>query len=314
MVGRRRFHLIQKTVTAVLEEEKQRNRAIDKKLPMLFPCRCRILCSNRELLRPVIWAFDKLYIEYMELHKDYSRLFQAAWIRRQEEKIYYSRRPPPPEVEPQRPFVIEEVSPFEDEIADYWAKEAAKTGAEEVTGSGTSEERRLETVRVRMRYKSRNPFRRFISWCRSIVYAYRDCTCLNCDYREGLLDFRAALTSLQREYTTVYLQYTALISALQVRRPAPGDDIKYILVRDLDAITRWFEKTEEKKKEEIKKAEESGRETPKPPSPPPPPPSPLPPAPILLLAQPNAKPDAVQLLLDQCECEMVTADITEDLR
>nr|VZI50720.1 unnamed protein product [Spirometra erinaceieuropaei] len=298
MVDSKSFHFIQKIVNSVLNEEKDRNRAIDKKLPMPFPCQCGVLCSNRELLRPVIRAFDTLYLEYMELHKEYSKLFQAAWIRRSGEKIYYSRRHPPPEVEPRRPFVIDEISPFEDVLVDYWAREAVKTIPEEVTGA-TPEEKRLETIRLRMRYRSRSLLGRLTSWLLSIVYAYRDCICFNCDYREALLDFRTALTKLQREYTNVYLEYSALLSALQVMRPSPGDDTKYILVRDLNTLPRLSFTTADKLP---KKSESPQRPV-------------LPPPPTIpRVSEPVAQQDAVQILLDQCQCEVVTADITEDLR
>ncbi|VDL97806.1 unnamed protein product [Schistocephalus solidus] len=306
LVGSQSFRFIQNIVTYVLDEEKQRNRAIDKKLPLPFPCKCGVLCSNRELLRPVIRAFDRLYLEYMELQKEYSKLFQAAWIRRHEEKIYYSRRHPPPEVEPRIPFVIDEVFPFEDVLVDYWTQEAAKIAAEEVTGR-TPDEKRLETIRVRMRYKSRSLLGRLTSWFLSIVYAYRDCTCFNCNYREALLDYRMALNNLQREYTAVYQQYMALISALKVLKPSPGENIKYILVRDLDALSRLSLPRRKKLSQEVEKPRTLAS------LPPPPPPPPTPP-PLPRISEPTTKQDPVQILLDQCQCEVVTADITEDLR
>ncbi|KAL5960958.1 hypothetical protein TSMEX_011315 [Taenia solium] len=200
----------------------------NKKTP--FPCACGATCSFAEYLQPIISAFDRLYLEYIAVHRDYTNLFRATWVRpvrkavsnvgkeneNEPEKVFFSMHDPPPTMsglptllDPERIKVTPMACPPVDENTTSFEFHGRRNKKEE--------EMRLEIIRKRLvqHLEERSTWVKL--W--PFTYAYKVCLCLYCDYRDCVTDYQRAIEKLKAEYDFVYRQYEILFGAVDMLPP-----------------------------------------------------------------------------------------------
>ncbi|KAM7537531.1 hypothetical protein Aperf_G00000063096 [Anoplocephala perfoliata] len=222
---------VDKVVSEVVVEERNYKQAMLHNTKLPFPCRCGAICSYSLYLKPIITAFDKLYEEYVELHRDFKNLFDSSWtrpmIRVEYEgdtvvkhdnvtRILYSQQQPPPQ-ESGLPTIIDpnriRVTPLETSSPDETTPETdfCKKHKEE------EESFRIMILRKRIALKLEKPsiWARFLAY----IYAYKQCLCLYCDYRDCVNDYQRAILKLKNEYGRLYRRYEILFGAVDMLPP-----------------------------------------------------------------------------------------------
>lgn len=219
-----------KVVAEVLGEEREYKRAMKKNKKIPFPCACGATCSFAEYLQPIISAFDSLYLEYIAVHRDYTNLFRATWVRpvckavskegEEDEngtkKVLFSMHEPPPTLselpnllDPDRIKVTPMVCPSVDE----------NTTSFEFHGKENKEEEEMRLKIIRKRLVQNLEGRPVWVQLWPFTYAYKVCLCLYCDYRDCVTDYRRAIEKLKTEYDFLYRQYEILFGAVDMLPP-----------------------------------------------------------------------------------------------
>ncbi|KAH9282355.1 hypothetical protein ECG_03856 [Echinococcus granulosus] len=218
-------------VAEVLKEEREYKRAMNRNKKVPFPCACGATCSFAEYLQPIISAFDKLYMEYIAVHRDYTNLFHATWVRpvckaalkveedvkgNESDKVLFSLHEPPPTIsglppllDPDRIKVTPIVCPSVDENT---------TSLESYRREDKEEAKmRLEIIRKRLVQHLEGQSMWVKLW--PFTYAYKVCLCLYCDYRDCVTDYRNAIEKLKAEYDVLYRLYEILFGAVDMLPP-----------------------------------------------------------------------------------------------
>lgn len=219
---------VERTVAEVLMEERKNKEALKNNKKLHFPCLCGATCSFAEYLRPIISAFDKLYLEYVALHQDYTNLFKATWVKQAEggqtkdgdgecnksDMVLYSLHDPPP-FESRLPSVLDpdliKIIPAGVIPLDKETQTLSEEDREDV------EELRMEIIRMRTK---QNLVKQTI-WTKlwPYIFAYKVCLCIYCDYRECVRDYQTAIQKLKSEYDIVYQQYEVLFGSVDMLPP-----------------------------------------------------------------------------------------------
>lgn len=245
-----------KVVSEVIIEERNNKHAMLHNTKLSFPCRCGAMCSYSLYLEPIITAFDKLYGEYVELHRDFTNLFDASWTRpmikveyegdtivKQDKvtRILYSQQQPPPQesglptiIDPNRIRITPPETSLREEITpdlDFCRKHKEEM-----------ENFRLMILRKRLALELEKPslWSRFLAY----VYAFKECFCLHCSYLECINDYQRAIPKLKKEYDHLYRKYEVLFGAVDMLPPEGNKKIimlsraQYEMEREADTETR----------------------------------------------------------------------------
>lgn len=212
-------------VKEVLFEERKNKRALSKYKRLPFPCKCGAICSFSEYVAPIIRCFDLLYADYIKLHRDYTLLFNATWIRVKDgnhkgnSALTYTSHLPPPEAS-ELPKILD----F-DRIRRVPLETTNSLTFPMFTNTRINENSLREEV-IRSRIRQRLLKRTFLTslWCH--IYAHKTCLCLNCDYRDCVVDYNEGVKRLKDEYDRVFSQYEALFTSVDV---LPSEESRKII-------------------------------------------------------------------------------------
>nr|CDS30119.1 conserved hypothetical protein [Hymenolepis microstoma] len=246
---------VDNVASAVIAEDLKNKRAMKNNTKLPFPCHCRAVCSYSVYLEPIITSFDKLYMEYVEVHRDFTNLFQATWTKpviKEENKedksenrptIMFSRCQPPPE-ESLLPNILDpnriRLTPAEAFIYDEKTSSIVMNRKQ----AEDNEDTRMMILKKRLTLELEK--QSFWHRIRPYIYAYKECLCLNCDYRDCIYDYRRAIRKLQDEYDLLYRKYEVLFEAEDMLPPEGNKKIVMLSAAQYEMeseITRYVEKS-----------------------------------------------------------------------
>ncbi|VDO02646.1 unnamed protein product [Rodentolepis nana] len=246
---------VDNVASAVISEDLKNRRAMKNNTKLPFPCHCRAVCSYSVYLKPVVTSFDKLYMEYVDVHRDFTNLFKATWtkpvIKGLDEickpdyrpTIMFSHCQPPPE-ESLLPNILDpnRIRPTPVEAFIYDEKTSSVVMNRKQIGE--NEDTRLMILKKRLTLELEK--KSFWHRIRPYIYAYKECLCLNCDYRDCIYDYRRAIRKLRDEYDLLYRKYEVLFEAEDML--PPEGDKKIIMLSGAQyemesEIARYVEKT-----------------------------------------------------------------------
>ncbi|KAL5110347.1 hypothetical protein TcWFU_005088 [Taenia crassiceps] len=175
-------------------------------------------------------SYGRLYLEYIAVHRDYTNLFRATWVKpvckavsnegeaneTEPEKVLFSMHEPPPTMS-ELPILLDpdriKVTPMVHPSVD------TNTTPVEIheMGSKEDDELRLEIIRKRLAQNLEGQSIWVKLW--PFTYAYKVCLCRYCDYRDCVTDYRRAIEKLNTEYDFLYQQYEILFGAVDMLPP-----------------------------------------------------------------------------------------------
>lgn len=244
---------VDNVVSEVITEDRNNKQAMLNNTKLPFPCYCRAVCSYSVYLKPIISAFDKLYMEYVEVHRDFTNLFNATWtkpvIKEENEgdlknrpRLVFSCNHPPPE-ESLLPNILDpnriRLTPAE---ASIYEEKTSSTDMNRKQAE-ENEDTRLMILKKRLTLELEKPSSWYQMW--SYLYAYKECLCLNCDYRDCIYDYRRAIRKLKDEYALLYRKYEVLFEAVDMLPPEGNKKIIMLSRAQYEIeseITRYVDK------------------------------------------------------------------------